>query len=93
MFRRPKSFYLGRVTAAATHYQSLHARHGGTDPATRAAGHAYDMASRAALTRGDATLDEVAVASGLTDPPATLGVDDVDPDVVAALAHRTQVAS
>lgn len=27
------------------------------------------------------------------DPPAVMGVGDVDPDVVEALAHRTQVAS
>lgn len=77
MFRRPTAYYLGRVTATATHYRQQHTKYGPTSPITRATGHEFDMAARAALTRGHATLAQVATAAGLIDPPALMGLEDV----------------
>lgn len=63
---RPTEFYLGRVTATARNYLTQRARYGHGSPITRATAHAYAAAARAAINRGQASLLDVARASGLT---------------------------
>lgn len=80
--RRGAGFWLRRVRHQAGTVRVMHALNRPADllaPAERA----FQRAVGSALRRG-ATLEDVAAAAGLTDPPATLGVADVEGE----LGHR-----
>ena len=74
--RRTPGFWLRRVRHHAGTVRTMHALHRPADllgPAERD----FQRAVGRALAMG-ATLSDVAAASGLTDPPAVMGLDDVD---------------